>query len=125
MKIDLMIDLNDLEVKLGTIMNTYVQAPVTEKMWTSLGPEFGKYTRKTSVIVGASCSPKSAGAAFRSNLAKCMKSLGYQPCKADPDFGLNQKSDQKMRYRITHIYCAMLMTLYVSSQCRCHARMVT
>ena len=34
--------LNDLEVKLGDILNAYAQAPVTEKMWTTLGPEFGE-----------------------------------------------------------------------------------
>ena len=31
--------LNYLEVKLADILNAYVQAPVTEKVWTSLGPE--------------------------------------------------------------------------------------
>ena len=45
--------LNDLEVKLGNILNPYVQAPVTEKMWTTLGPEVGKDARKTIVIVAA------------------------------------------------------------------------
>ena len=34
--------LNDLEVKLHNILNVYVQAPVTKKVWTILGPEFGK-----------------------------------------------------------------------------------
>ena len=45
--------LNNLEVKSGDILNAYVQAPVTEKMWTILGPEFGKDARKTAVIVRA------------------------------------------------------------------------
>ena len=80
--------LNDLEVKLGNILNAYVQAPVTEKMWTTLGPEFGKDTRKTAVIVRALYGLKSAGAAFRSHLARCMESLDYQSCKADPDLWL-------------------------------------
>ena len=30
--------LNDLEVKSGNIVNVYVLAPVTEKGWTTLGP---------------------------------------------------------------------------------------
>ena len=34
--------LNDHEVKLGDILNVYAQAPVTEKVWKTLGPEFGK-----------------------------------------------------------------------------------
>ena len=43
--------LNDLEVKLGNILNAYVQAPVTEKVWTTLCPVFGKDARKTAVII--------------------------------------------------------------------------
>ena len=34
--------LNDLEVKLSNILNAYLQAPVTEKVWTTLGPQFHK-----------------------------------------------------------------------------------
>ena len=45
--------LNDLEIKSGDILNAYVQAPVTEKVWTTLGPEFGKDARETAVIVRA------------------------------------------------------------------------
>ena len=77
--------LNDLEVKSGNVLNAYVQAPVTEKMWTTLGPEFSKDARKTAVIGRALYGLKSAGATFRSHHAKCMESLGYQSCKADPD----------------------------------------
>ena len=41
----MIITLIDLEVKSGNILNVYVQAPVTEKVWTTLGPEFGKDAR--------------------------------------------------------------------------------
>ena len=43
--------LDDLEVKLGDILNVYRQAPVIEEVWTTLGPEFGKDAGKTVVIV--------------------------------------------------------------------------
>ena len=39
--------LNDLEVKSGEILNTYVPAQVTENVWTTLGPEFGKDSGKS------------------------------------------------------------------------------
>ena len=58
--------LDDLEVKLGDVMNAYVQLPVTEQMWTTLGPEFGKKAGKTAVIFRAFCCNKSVGRAFRS-----------------------------------------------------------
>ena len=76
--------LNDFEVT-GDILNAYELASVTEKVWTTLGPEFSKDAGKTAVIVRASYGLKSAGAAFRSHLAQCMESLGYESCKADPD----------------------------------------
>ena len=67
--------LNDLEVKLCNILNGYVQAPVTEKVWTTLCSEFVKDVRKNAVIIRALYGLKSA-AAFRSHLAKCMESFG-------------------------------------------------
>ena len=33
--------LNALEVKCGDVMNAYITAPTTEKVRTTLGPEFG------------------------------------------------------------------------------------
>ena len=33
--------LNALEVKYGDMMNAYITAPITEKVWTVLGPKFG------------------------------------------------------------------------------------
>jgi hypothetical protein len=32
--------LNDLNVKMADIENAYLTAPITEKIWTVLGPEF-------------------------------------------------------------------------------------
>ena len=78
----------DLEVKLGDILNAYVQAPVIEKVWTTLGSEYGKNARKTTVIVRDLHGLKSAGAAFRSHLAKCTECLGYESYKTDLDLWL-------------------------------------
>ena len=47
----MIVALNYLEVKLGDILNMYVQAPVTEKLLTTLGLEVSKDARKTAVIV--------------------------------------------------------------------------
>ena len=58
--------LHELEIKSGNILNEYLQAPVTELVGTTLGPEFGKDARMNAVIVRASYGLKSAGAAFRS-----------------------------------------------------------
>ena len=43
----------DLEIKSSDILNACVQAPVTEKVWTMLGPQFSKDAGRTAVIVRA------------------------------------------------------------------------
>ena len=83
--------LNNLETNSGKILNAYVQAPVTYKIWTTLGPVFGNDARKTALTVRVLIGLKLAGAAFRSHLARCMESLGYKSCKADPDLWLKSE----------------------------------
>jgi hypothetical protein len=68
--------LNDLDVKMADIENAYMMAPITEKVWTVLGPEFGNDDGKCALIVRALYGLKSAGAAFRNHLAECMNHLG-------------------------------------------------
>ena len=72
--------LNDLEVKVGDVLNAYIMAPITEKVWTTLGPEFGEDHGKNARIVRALYGLKSAGAAFRAHLASCMRQLGFTSC---------------------------------------------
>ena len=47
----LMAALNNLEVKVGDVLNAYVTAPVTEKVWTVLGPEFGPDAGKNLSLI--------------------------------------------------------------------------
>ena len=77
--------LNDLEVKAGDVLNAYLTAQILEKIWTTLGPEWGPDAGKRAILVRALYGLKSAGASFRSHLASCMRDLGYTSCKADPD----------------------------------------
>ena len=79
----LMAALNDLEVKVGDVLNAYVTAPVTEKVWTVLAPEFGLDAGKNAIIVHALYGLKSSGAAFHAHLASFMHQMGYTSCKAD------------------------------------------
>ena len=77
--------LNDLEVKTSNIQNTYLTAPCEEKIWTTLGPEFGPDNGKRALIVRTLYGLSSAGASFGRHLANCMCALGYESCKADAD----------------------------------------
>ena len=86
MRIDLTFaSLNELEVKTGDVENAYITAPITEKVLTVLGPEFGADTGKHAIIVQALYGLKSAGAAFRAHLADMMRVIRYVPCKAGLD----------------------------------------
>ena len=66
-------------------MNAYITTPITEKVWTILGPKFGADQGKKVLIVRALYGIKSDGTDLRSHLCICMKGLGYTPCLADPD----------------------------------------
>ena len=77
--------LNDLEVKKSDIQNAYLTAPCSEKIWTTLGSEFGPdLSGKKALIVRAVYGIKSAGASFRNHLAECMINLGYLSFLSDP-----------------------------------------
>jgi hypothetical protein len=80
--------LNDLEVKVGDVLNAYITAPVKEKVWTVLGPDFGPDAGRSAIIVRALYGLKSAGAVFRAHLASFVRQMGYSSCKADPDLWL-------------------------------------
>ncbi|KAL7536195.1 hypothetical protein ACHAXR_006978 [Thalassiosira sp. AJA248-18] len=84
--------LNALGVKAADIKNAYATAPITEKVWCILGPEFGEQAARKAIIVRALYGLKSAGAAFRKHLADCMRHKGYNPCLADPDLWMQPKT---------------------------------
>jgi hypothetical protein len=77
--------LNDLDVKMADIENSYLTAPFTEKVWTLLGPEFGDDSGKHVLIVRALYGLKSSGADFRNHLAAYMTQLVCNQCCADRD----------------------------------------
>ena len=84
--------LNGFQVKCGDVMNAYIQAPVTKKIWTKLGSQFGEDAGKNAIIIRAIYGLKSSGAAFRKHLGECMSGLGHKPCLADPDLWLKPQS---------------------------------
>ena len=72
-----MATLNGIEVNAGEIENAYVTAPVTKKIWTKLGEEFGDDAGKKYIIAWALYGLKSRSAAFRNHLADCTRHIGY------------------------------------------------
>jgi hypothetical protein len=92
--------LNDVDVMMGDTESACLTAPITEKVWTVLVPDSGKDAGKRAHIVRALYGLKSAGAAFRNNLASCMDHLGWKPCLADRDLWMKEatRPDDSMKY---------------------------
>jgi hypothetical protein len=102
----LMAALNDLNVKFGDVLNAYITAPITKKVWTVLGPEFVIDAGKSAIIVHALYGLKSAGAAFCARLALFMRQMGYTSCKADPDLWYEDETRPADNFRYyAYILC--------------------
>jgi hypothetical protein len=43
--------LNNLNPKVGDVLNAYITAPITKKIWAILGPEFSIEAGKSAIIV--------------------------------------------------------------------------
>jgi hypothetical protein len=84
--------LNNLDVKMADIENSYLTAPITDKVWTVIGSEFGDDAGNRELIVRTLYGLKSAGASFRNHLAECMKHLGWHLCRADRDLWMKAET---------------------------------
>ena len=107
--------LNDLEVKTADIENAYLTAPVAEKIWCVLGPEFGADAGKRAIIVRSLYGLKSAGASFRNHLADCMRHLGWESCIADQDLWMKAEirpSDGHKYYAYALLYVDDILVVH-------------
>jgi hypothetical protein len=101
----LMAALNDVDIWAADVLNAYITAPCREKIWTTLGKEFGDVCGKKAILVRELYRLKSSGAAFRAHLAGCMRDMGYVSCPADPDLWLKEQTDRKGRRYYSYILC--------------------
>ena len=91
--------LNDVEVKTSDIQNSYLTAPCSEKLHTTLGTNFGENYGKTAIIVRALYGLASSGASIRNHLGDCMHHLGYKSCLADPDLWYKPDAREEDKYK--------------------------
>ena len=106
--------LNGLDVKTGDVENAYLTAPNKEKIWTTLGPEFGPDAGKRALVVRALYGLKSAGSSFRDAISDCMRTLGYSPCQADADLWMRAetKSDGTEYYSYILLYVDDVLAIH-------------
>ena len=99
--------LMEIPVIAGDIRNAYLQAPTSEKHYVICGPEFGlENVGKVAIIIRALYGGKTSGADFWRHLRSCMKHLGFQSCKADPDLWMReaQKDDGSFYWEYILLY---------------------
>jgi hypothetical protein len=78
--------LNDLNVLAADVQNAYLNAPTTEKVYTTAGEEFGADRKgRPVIIIRALYGLKSSGARWCDYMAATLRDGGYQSCKADLD----------------------------------------
>eukprot|EP00804_Cyclotella_cryptica_P024735 CCRYP_001712-RD/>CCRYP_001712-RD protein AED:0.26 eAED:0.27 QI:0/-1/0/1/-1/0/1/0/353 len=97
--------LNDVDTWAADVLNAYITAPCQEKIWTTLGREFGDDCGKKAIVLHALYGLKSSGAAIRAHLAGCMRGMGYVSCPADPDLWLKEQTDRKGSWCYSYILC--------------------
>jgi Reverse transcriptase (RNA-dependent DNA polymerase) len=103
----LILALNYLDVFATDIQNAYLTSPCEEKIYTVLGKEFGPHREgRNALVVRALYGLKSAGAAFRNQLASCLRHLGFPSSCGDPDvwFRPAVKSNDKEYYEYMFVY---------------------
>ena len=100
--------LNKVDVTVADIAGAYLNAPCHEKICTLCGLEFGKeYEGRYAVITKALYGLKTSAFAWREHLSTTLQeSLGFKPCKADPDVYLRpaKKQDGSLYYELVFIY---------------------
>jgi hypothetical protein len=87
-----LVAMNDVDVMMGDIENAYLTAPITDKIWTVLGPEFGEDDVKQTLTVREMHGLKSMGSAFSNHLSSCMYHLGWKPYLADRDLSMREET---------------------------------
>jgi len=77
--------LNNLEILGADVQNAYINAKMSERVYTTAGPEFGSNEGRPAIIIRALYGLKSSGARWRDHFASILKEIGFKSSKADPD----------------------------------------
>jgi Reverse transcriptase (RNA-dependent DNA polymerase) len=76
------------------IVNAYLEAYTSEKVYVIAGPEFGDREGHILVISKALYGLPNSGARWHDRFADCIRELGFFPCKAEPDIWMRKKKNQ-------------------------------
>ncbi len=88
-----LVELNGLDIWATDIGNAYLEAETQEKVFVVAGLEFGKVEGHTLVIVKALYSLCTSGLRWHECLADCLRDMGFQPCKAEPNIWMRHNGN--------------------------------
>jgi len=86
-------ELNGLETWATDIGNAYLEAETNEKVYIIAGPEFGERRGHLLVIFKALYGLRTSGLRWHERLADCLRDMGFEPCKAEPDIWMRRNGD--------------------------------
>ena len=101
-------ELNGLKLGVGDVGSAYLEAVTNEKVYIIAGPEFGDLAGHTLVIYKALYGLRTSGARYNEKFAKTMRSMGFKPCKSDPDVWMRNADDC---YEYVCVYVDDLMAI--------------
>jgi len=86
-------ELNGLETWATDIGNAYLEAKTKEKVYIIGGREFGERQGHTLLIHKALYGLKSSGKRWHEKFAGCLREMGFEPCKAEPNIWMRRVND--------------------------------
>ena len=93
---------------MGEVSSAYCEASAQEKHLFIAGPEFWELEGHLLVIVRALYGLRTSSARWHDRFADTLRSMGYNPCKADPNIWLK---DCETHYEYDCVYVADLMVI--------------
>ena len=91
--VNFLAELNGLELHATDIGNAYLEAYTDEKLVFVAGPEFGDLEGHLLRIDKAQYGLKSSGKRWAERLSDVLRSMGFFPCKAEPDIWMRRNGD--------------------------------
>ena len=77
--------INGIQCIAADVGNKYLNSETQEKIYVKAVPEFGPLESKTLVVIKGLYELKTSAARWHEKLADTLRTLGYEPSKADPN----------------------------------------
>jgi hypothetical protein len=83
-------ELNGMELWATDIGNAYLEAYTAEKLYIVAGPGFGELEGHMLIISKALDGLRTSGLHWHERFSQCLREMGFEPCKAEPDIWMHQ-----------------------------------